>query len=107
MNKILLISILFIIQGCQTVEPILQKNETFIVCKSADIITTNIALRSGKFVEANKFVLSTLNYGYIPIIFLSVGIYKWMEYEDNKQFTEVINGITCVAAGTNILKILR
>lgn len=105
--KTLIIILAFVLSGCATMQDIATSPKTFAVCKTADVVTTAIALKSGMFVEGNGLVAATLSHGYFPLIVISYGVYKLIDYVNDPVTTATANVITCGAVLNNSILLLR
>lgn len=106
MKKLLLIAV-FMFSGCTTMQNVATSPTTFAVCKAADVTTTAIALKSGMFAEGNGIVAATLSHGYFPLILISYGLYKLIDYVNDPVATATANVITCGAVLNNSILLLR
>lgn len=108
MKKIIAIVLIGVLTltGCTTLQQTATSTKTFAMCKTADVATTALALRSGGFVESNSFVAGLLGHGYIPLIGISVGIYYLLDYLNSPTVTAVANIATCGAALNNAALLL-
>lgn len=93
--------------GCATIQDVTTSPKTFAVCKTADVVTTAVALKSGMFVEGNGLVAATLSHGYFPLIVISYGLYKLVDYVNDPVATATANAITCGAVLNNSILLLR
>lgn len=100
---ILLAAALTTLSGCAT----MQSTDTFAVCKTADVVTTGIAMSSGGFVEANPLMRPLVSNGILPFAALSFGIYKLIEYINRPEVTLGANAVTCPVAAHNALLLIR
>jgi len=106
--KIILVSLFFCfnVHATNLEEAVVSPN-TFVVCKAADVLSTMYIINSGIGVESNPVVAASIHIGrYIPLILISVVIYKWIK--DNPQEKVAIgtvNAVTCGVALQNILLI--
>ncbi len=103
MKPLILLLALFL-TGCATLEKQAGSTSTFAACKTADVITTKIALNSGKFFEANKFLSVFIGpHNFTPLVLFSVAAYIGLNMLDDKRVTMAANVITCGVAARNML----
>jgi hypothetical protein len=95
----LCLAVILALSGCST----MQNPDTFAKCKTVDIASTALLLKSGAYTESNGLVAGTLAHGYFPLIALSYAIYRGLEYMNNPAATETVNAVTCTAAVNNLL----
>jgi hypothetical protein len=95
------------VYAAPTLEEVAESPETFLVCKTADILSTAYIIEHGIGYEANPLVAWSFHIGgYGPLILVSGLIYWWMkEHEDEKFAIVVANGVTCGVAVSNLLLI--
>lgn len=105
--KKLMIILAFVLSGCATMQDVATSPKTFAVCKTADIATTAVLLKSSAFAEGNGLVASTLSHGYFPLIVISYGLYKLIDYVNDPVATATANAITCAAVVNNSALLLR
>lgn len=105
--KRLLIVLLFSLSGCATVQPIAESSDTFVVCKTVDIVTTAYGIGTGMFIEKNPIVASIIGESFFPLIALSFVIWYALDKYNNPKATMVANAITCPVAAHNVFLLLR
>ena len=105
--KKLMIVLAFVLSGCATVQDVVTSPKTFAVCKTADIATTAVLLKSSAFAEGNGLVAATLSHGYFPLIAMSYGLYKLIDYLNEPVATTAANVVTCAAVVSNSILLLR
>ena len=97
--KRLVLLLAVLLSGCATIE---SKN-TFIACKSADVVTTAIGLNSGKFVEANPILRPFIGpHNFLPLVAFSMAMLYLIEVVNEPKATAVVNVLTCGVAAHNI-----
>lgn len=102
----LALCLLLTLTGCATVREVSSSTDTFAICKSTDVITTKIALNSGKFHEANRLLAPFIGpHNFTPLILFSVGVYLLLRYVDDEQVTMFANAVTCGVATRNAVLI--
>ena len=104
--KKLMIVLAFVLSGCATVQDVVTSPKTFAVCKTADIATTAVLLKSSAFAEGNGLVAATLSHGYFPLIAISYGLYKLIGYVNNPVATAAVNILTGAAVVNNSVLLL-
>lgn len=84
--------------GCSTVT----SRQTFIACKTADIITTYHLVNRGNAIEANPLLNNTIKNGWITF-FIFQGLVTWflLRPDVNNKTLNIINIPTCGAAVWN------
>ena len=102
-----LFCIALLLSGCSTIKTTAESTDTFVLCKTADVVTTYAGVSSGKFVEANPVVAKLLTHGWLPWIAISVGLWWVLVELDNKTVTTAANIATCGVVGNNLFLLVR
>jgi hypothetical protein len=97
-----------LISGCASipegVKDVATSPETFAVCKTADVITTAVALNSGNFVEANPLLKGLIGpHNIFPLVAISVAMYLIIKHFNEPKLTLAANAITCGVAAHNLI----
>jgi hypothetical protein len=112
MKRLLLALCLFATQAfaTPTIEEVATSPTTFIACKTADLVTTAVAINTGVGVEANPIAAWSMHIGevlhigaFTPLILVSAGLW-WLMQSDyiNTPAKVAINAMTCGVAVNNL-----
>lgn len=93
MKRGLVIAALIVLQGCA----VLSSRELFVACKTADVVTTKIALSKG-YIEANPFMAQLGFGGFVALSALLI-LFIWNYSDDIGEVGMIaVNGVTCGTA---------
>lgn len=97
-----------LLTGCAELQTVATSPNTFAICKAADVVTTAVALNSGKFVEANPVLKPFIGpHHFLPLIAYSFALWWIIDRLNNPKVTLAANVLTCGAAGHNAVLLLK
>jgi hypothetical protein len=112
MKRLLLALCLFATQAfaTPTLEEVATSDRVFIACKTADLVTTAVAINTGIGVESNPIAAWSMHVGevlhigaFTPLILVSVGIWWLMQSDYIDPLAKgAINVMTCGVAVNNL-----